>query len=73
MLGYLDDLVLIPLGVILVRRLIPALILEECQQRAESLIGSGKPTNWITAGVIVAVWLATALLAGRFLWRLLAL
>jgi uncharacterized membrane protein YkvA (DUF1232 family) len=33
-LGYLDDLVLIPLGVMAVRAMIPGAILEECRQRA---------------------------------------
>ena len=33
-LGYLDDLVLIPLGVVLARKMIPADVLAECRQTA---------------------------------------
>lgn len=44
-LGYLDDLVLIPLGVALLLRLIPAEVMAECRARAvETLVGS-QPVN----------------------------
>jgi uncharacterized membrane protein YkvA (DUF1232 family) len=54
-LGYLDDLVIIPLGVMTVRALIPVAILEECRVRADHL--NDRPRSWLAAGVIVAVWL----------------
>ena len=57
-LGYLDDLVLIPLGVIAVRAMIPPAILEDCRERASRL--EGKPRNWVAAAIIVLVWLAAA-------------
>jgi uncharacterized membrane protein YkvA (DUF1232 family) len=56
--GYLDDLVLIPLGVIAVRALVPAPVLEECRARAERL--EARPTNRVAAAVVVAIWLALA-------------
>lgn len=57
-LGYLDELVILPLGVMAVRAMIPAHVLAECRQRASSL--PGRPRNWIAAAVIVAVWIALA-------------
>ena len=57
-LGYLDDLVLIPLGVIAVRAMIPPAVLAECRERARRM--EGKPRNWLAAAIIVAVWLALA-------------
>ena len=57
-LGYLDDLVLIPLGVVLVMRMIPSSVMAECQEEARKATEEGKPTNWVAAGVIVAIWLA---------------
>jgi uncharacterized membrane protein YkvA (DUF1232 family) len=60
-LGYLDELVLIPLGVIAVRAMVPPAVLDECRERAARM--EGKPRNWIAAGVIVAIWLAIALAA----------
>lgn len=59
-LGYLDDLVLIPLGVALAIRLLPPAVLAECREEARQIIARGKPTNWAAAGVIVVVWLLLA-------------
>jgi uncharacterized membrane protein YkvA (DUF1232 family) len=57
-LGYLDDLVIVPLGVLLARRLIPEAVLAECREKAREL--QGKPTNWWAAGVIIAIWILLA-------------
>lgn len=56
-IGYLDDLILIPLGIALVLKMVPAPVLADCQEQAQSVMERGKPTNWIAAGVIVAIWL----------------
>lgn len=61
--GYLDDLVLVPLGVALAIRMIPAPVLAECRERAREVIARGKPVNKVAAAVIVAVWVALAVLA----------
>ena len=70
-LGYLDDLVLVPLGIILVLKMIPPAVLAECRQKAEAAMGEGKPTNWIAAGVIVAIWLLLGILAVIWIGRIL--
>jgi uncharacterized membrane protein YkvA (DUF1232 family) len=62
-LGYLDDLVLVPLGVVLARKMIPADVLAECREKARKQAAEGKLTNWVAAGVIVAVWVLLAVLA----------
>jgi uncharacterized membrane protein YkvA (DUF1232 family) len=64
-LGYLDDLILVPLGVALALRMIPPLVLAECRIYAQEIIERGKPTNWIAAGVIAAIWLLLAILGIR--------
>ena len=61
-LGYLDELVILPLGVMAVRAMIPEGVLAECRDRASRL--EGKPRNWIAAVVIVAVWIALAVIGG---------
>ena len=64
-LGYLDDLVLIPLGIALVLRMIPPAVMDECRTRARAELVDGKPVGRAVAAVIVAIWLvlaATALL-----------
>lgn len=66
-LGYLDDLLLIPLGVLAVRAMIPAGVLLECRERAAQV--SEKPTSRMAAGVIVVVWLLLAATSGYWLVR----
>jgi uncharacterized membrane protein YkvA (DUF1232 family) len=61
-LGYLDDLVLIPLGIALAIRMIPAPVLAECREKA-CQVSKEKPTNRVAAAVIVVVWLTLAALA----------
>jgi len=63
--GYLDDLVLVPLGVLLVRRLIPAPLLAEHRARVAELRAAGKPTSRAGAVAVVIVWLLCAALAAR--------
>ena len=65
-LGYLDDLVLVPLGLLLAMKMIPKDVLVECQERAQNLLNKDKPTNKIAAVVIVLIWLA--LLALILVW-----
>lgn len=67
-LGYLDDLILIPLGVALAVRLIPALVLAECRARSKQAFAQGQPVNWIAAFVIVLIWLTLAALAVCFIF-----
>lgn len=70
-LGYLDDLILIPLGIALAVRLIPPGVLDECRVKAREVIRQGKPTNWLAAGVIVAIWLLLAVFGVLLVRRLL--
>jgi uncharacterized membrane protein YkvA (DUF1232 family) len=61
-LGLLDDLVLVPLGLLLVVRLIPADILVEHRLAAAAV--AERPVSWAGAAAIVAIWvLAAAMLA----------
>ena len=70
-LGYLDDLVLLPLGVVVALKLIPAPVMAECRQRARDAAREGRPTNWLAAAMIVLVWLALAALGVWLLARAL--
>lgn len=63
-LGLLDDMVVVPIGVAIVLKMIPEGVMAECRQRATEL--EGKPTSRTAAFVIVAVWLLVAAL-GVFL------
>ena len=60
-LGYLDDVILLPLLITLTIRLIPADKLEECRLRTEGMWSDGKPKKWYYAIPIVAIWLLSVL------------
>jgi uncharacterized membrane protein YkvA (DUF1232 family) len=57
-LGYVDDLVLIPMGVALVLKLIPEDVLADARQRADQV--RMKLRNWVGAALIVLIWLVVA-------------
>lgn len=59
-LGLLDDLLLIPLGVVLVRWMVPVEIMEECRLKAQDMTQGGEPVSWTAAVVIVTIWLFLA-------------
>lgn len=56
-LGYLDDVILLPIGIAIAIRLIPASVLDACRQEAKNNPPAMKPKNWIAAYVIVMLWI----------------
>ena len=60
-LGYLDDLILIPLGIYLLLKLIPPEVLAESRSRAKAAADLKSPTRWLAAAVIIAIWIILAL------------
>jgi uncharacterized membrane protein YkvA (DUF1232 family) len=66
-LGLLDDVILVPLGLVLVMHLIPAEVLDEHRRRIDA---AGRlPPNRIAAALILALWCAALALAGWWLFR----
>ncbi|MEK6622585.1 MAG: YkvA family protein [Planctomycetota bacterium] len=65
-LGYLDDLILIPLGIALAIKLIPHSVLAECRTRAQETIQKGKPVSRVAGVAIVVIWLVLTALC--FVW-----
>jgi uncharacterized membrane protein YkvA (DUF1232 family) len=57
-LGYLDDLIILPFLAAMTIRLIPKEIMDACKLEAEGLWASGKPKKWIYAIPIIAIWTA---------------
>lgn len=68
-LGYLDDLILVPLGIMLVIRLVPAEVIAECRVRSEELVERVTRAGKIAAGVVVAIWILAAALVIRLILR----
>ena len=72
-LGYLDDLILIPLGIAVAIKLVPRHVLAECRARAAEVAASGKPVNRCAAVVIIGIWVLLALLCSLWAYEALAM
>jgi uncharacterized membrane protein YkvA (DUF1232 family) len=68
-IGYLDDVILIPIGIYFTLKLIPPPVIDECRGQAQAWItaNQAKPRNYVAAALIVCVWLAAAWWAWRWL------
>ncbi len=65
-LGYLDDLVIVPLGILLVRWLVSPAVMAECRAAAEA--AAQRPRSMAGAVAIVALWVAAAAALMWWLW-----
>ena len=68
-LGYLDDLILVPLGIALAIKLVPPSILAECRVKAADTLGGQKPVSWVAGTTIVTIWLGVAVLGAAWAFR----
>jgi uncharacterized membrane protein YkvA (DUF1232 family) len=70
-LGYLDEVILLPLGISLVLHLVPAEALADARAKAQSWVETRqpRPRAWIAAAVIVLIWTALLWSALVFLIR----
>jgi uncharacterized membrane protein YkvA (DUF1232 family) len=64
--GLLDDLVILPGGLWLARRLIPEAVMRDLRARAAARMDQARPRFWLAAAVILLIWLALAALAARW-------
>src|SRR3954469_24441117 len=55
-LGYLDDVIIIPLGIMFALKMIPKSVISDCEVKAEVMMKNGKPKNWIVGSLIVLIW-----------------
>ena len=55
-LGYLDDLILVPLGIALAMKMIPEEVLADAREGVEEAFPDGKPKNWVAGALIIVVW-----------------
>ncbi|ADQ07917.1 protein of unknown function DUF1232 [Caldicellulosiruptor hydrothermalis 108] len=65
-LGYLDDIIILPLLVTITIKLIPDSILNECQKEAENLWQEGKPKKWYYGIPIIIFW---SLIIGAIIYK----
>lgn len=57
-LGYLDDIIILPALIALTLKLIPKEIFEKCRIESEGMWMNGKPKKWYYAMPFVLIWLA---------------
>jgi uncharacterized membrane protein YkvA (DUF1232 family) len=67
LIGYLDELILLPAAVWLALRLVPRDALADARRRAA--LAADRPVSRVAAAVIVALWIAGAALCAAWLWR----
>jgi uncharacterized membrane protein YkvA (DUF1232 family) len=67
-LGYLDDLLLLPVGIYLALKMIPEPVLVECRQKAAAS-STKLPCNRIAAAIVIAVWIAVFIFFASFVIR----
>lgn len=68
-LGYLDDIILLPGLIALTVKLIPREVLAQCRRQAEEMWADGKPAKWYYAIPVIAVWLIILALILRTVLR----
>ena len=70
-LGYLDDLVIVPAGIALRLKMIPREVLEECREKACNA-PRGKLRNWPAGAIIILTWIVAIGITPKVAWRTLA-
>jgi len=68
-LGYLDDIILIPLGIALALKMIPDAVFQECEEKAKATLNQDRPKSRIAAVIIVTIWLLLTALFLLFIFK----
>ncbi|MEL3971048.1 YkvA family protein [Rossellomorea oryzaecorticis] len=55
-LGYIDDVILVPLGIMIALKMIPREVIAECEIKAEEMMKKGKPKNWLAGSLVILLW-----------------
>lgn len=71
-LGYVDDLILIPISIALAIKVIPHSVLAECRAQAQESLQRNKPVSRIAGVIIVVIWLGLAALCFVWLYEVFA-
>ncbi|WP_203142471.1 YkvA family protein [Marinobacter mangrovi] len=69
-LGYLDDIILLPLGVALAIRLVPEAVMSDCRARALDAFKNGRPVSRWAGVAVVAIWMAAIVVLGVVGYRM---
>jgi uncharacterized membrane protein YkvA (DUF1232 family) len=61
--GLLDEMVMVPIGVLIAAKMIPRQVMEECEEKAREVAEGEKPVSRGAAVVVITVWLLCVALA----------
>jgi uncharacterized membrane protein YkvA (DUF1232 family) len=67
-IGYLDDLIIVPAGIALAISLMPDNVLEEYRERAKTELENKKINSWVGLMIVVLIWLIVLYLVVRFVF-----
>ena len=70
-LGLLDDLVIVPLGIAAAIKMIPRPVMERCRAQARESLSRNKPKNWLGIAIIVAIWLIVLAVIIAIVWNVM--
>ncbi|KJR45142.1 protein of unknown function DUF1232 [Desulfosporosinus sp. I2] len=70
-LGYLDDIILIPLGISLALKMIPQPIIDDLRIKANEIREKGNPKNWVTGIIFIIIWILLAYWLGSIIYKLI--
>jgi uncharacterized membrane protein YkvA (DUF1232 family) len=70
-LGYVDDLILVPAGIDLAIKMIPPAVLDDCREKAHTATAQKRHKNWVAASVIIVIWFLFASLAILFATKMI--
>ena len=68
-LGYIDDLLIVPAGIFLAVRMIPKGVFEECREKAKVDTAVSSKAKWVVAFTIILVWVLVVIWALEFIWQ----
>jgi uncharacterized membrane protein YkvA (DUF1232 family) len=61
--GLLDEMLVVPIGILIATKMIPPEVFEECREKAREVAEGEKPVSRVAAVVVVAIWLLCVALA----------
>jgi uncharacterized membrane protein YkvA (DUF1232 family) len=70
-LGYVDDLILLPLGLTLAIRLIPAPLFAEFRAAAAEGFAQRRARSWLGAAIVITIWGGVGVWIATVVWRVM--
>ena len=60
-LGFLDDIIILPIGIMFALRMIPKEVISDCEVKVDKMEKNVKPKNWIAGLLIISIWIVIIL------------